>query len=64
MHELQLSLTLDDTNLLLEALGNLPFARVHQLIGRLQRQASAQLHEAETRAATTRSAPAEIGAAR
>lgn len=40
---LQLQLTLDDVNLLLEAVGALPFARVYGLVGRIQAQAAAQL---------------------
>lgn len=38
-----LSLTLAETNLILEALGNLPFVRVFQLIGKLQQQAESQV---------------------
>lgn len=40
---LQLQLSLDDVNLLLEAVGALPFARVYALVGRIQAQAAAQL---------------------
>jgi hypothetical protein len=40
---LKLTLTLDETNLILEALGNLPFARVYTLINAIQQQATAQL---------------------
>ncbi|MEK8048736.1 hypothetical protein AACH10_00625 [Ideonella sp. DXS22W] len=40
---LQLQLSLDDVNLLLEAVGALPFARVYGLVGRIQSQAAAQL---------------------
>lgn len=40
---LQLQLSLDDVNLLLEAVGALPFARVYALVGRIQSQAAAQL---------------------
>lgn len=43
MPELQLTLTLHETNLILEALGEMPFARVHQLIAKIQQQAHAQL---------------------
>jgi hypothetical protein len=43
MQELQFNLTLDETNLILEALGEMPFARVHQLIAKMQQQAHAQL---------------------
>ncbi|MEU9242404.1 hypothetical protein [Streptomyces shenzhenensis] len=38
-----LTLGLDETNLVLEALGQLPFARVYQLIAAIQDQAHKQL---------------------
>lgn len=38
-----MKLTVDELNLILESLGNMPFAKVHQLIGNIQQQASAQL---------------------
>jgi hypothetical protein len=41
--DLTLKLSLEEVNLVLEGLGNLPFARVFGLIGRIQEQASAQL---------------------
>jgi hypothetical protein len=44
---LYLHLTLDETNLLLEALGQLPYIQVHQLIAKIQEQASEQLQEAK-----------------
>ncbi|MFV8751770.1 hypothetical protein ACNOYE_14590 [Nannocystaceae bacterium ST9] len=40
---IELELTLDEVNLILESLGALPFARVYALIGRIQEQARAQL---------------------
>lgn len=40
---IELELPLDDINLILEALGALPFARVYAVIGRIQEQARAQL---------------------
>ena len=43
---LQLQLTLDDLNLVLEAVGALPFARVYGLVARIQEQAAAQLQAA------------------
>ena len=44
MHELKLTLTLEEVNALLEALGSQPFKQVHQLISKIQTQASSQLH--------------------
>ena len=44
--ELLLKLSLAEINLLLEALGQLPYARVHEVIARIQRQAHQQLQPA------------------
>jgi hypothetical protein len=44
---LYLHLTLEETNLLLEALGQMPYIQVHQLIAKIQQQASEQLEEAK-----------------
>jgi hypothetical protein len=41
--DLKLTLTLDETNLILEALGNLPFVRVYILINAIQQQAKTQI---------------------
>jgi hypothetical protein len=46
MNEIKLSLTIDEANAVLEALGNLPFARVYLLVAKIQEQAARQL-EAE-----------------
>lgn len=46
MNKIKLDLTVDETNLILEALGQLPFVRVYTLIGRLQEQARAQVDAA------------------
>lgn len=43
MQDLEFKLTLAETNLILEALGQLPFVRVHLLISKIQQQAHAQL---------------------
>jgi hypothetical protein len=43
MSNIKLELEIEETNLILEALGQLPFARVYTLIGRIQEQARAQL---------------------
>jgi hypothetical protein len=43
MKAINLHVSIDDANLILEALGNLPFAKVYALIGNLQAQASQQL---------------------
>lgn len=46
MNKLKLELTIDEINMTLEALGQLPFARVFQLIGTIQEQARAQVEAA------------------
>jgi hypothetical protein len=43
MKNIQLDLTIEETNIILEALGALPFARVYLLIGRIQERARQQL---------------------
>lgn len=43
MKDISLTLTIEETNLVLEALGNLPFARVFAVIGKIQEQARHQL---------------------
>lgn len=45
MKNIQLDLTIEDTNLILEALGALPFAQVYVLIGRIQDRARKQLDD-------------------
>lgn len=42
--EIQLNLTVEETNTVLEALGQLPYVRVHLLIDKVQQQATTQLH--------------------
>ena len=43
MEEISLQITVDEANLLLEALGTLPFVKVYALIGKVQEQAGQQL---------------------
>jgi hypothetical protein len=43
MKEINLGLKIDEINLVLSALGNLPFIQVHELINKIQSQASLQL---------------------
>jgi hypothetical protein len=40
---IRLELTLDEINTTLEALGNLPFIKVHELISKIHQQASPQV---------------------
>lgn len=45
-NHIQLDLSIEDTNLILEALGALPFAQVYMLIGRIQERARQQIADA------------------
>jgi hypothetical protein len=44
MQEINLRLTIEEANLILEGLGNLPFAKVYALVGKVQDQAGQQLN--------------------
>jgi hypothetical protein len=46
MKEITLTVSVDEANLILEGLGNMPFAKVYALVGRIQQQASRQLESA------------------
>lgn len=46
MKEVNLKLTIEETNAVLNSLGNLPFVQVHQLIAKIQTQAGQQLNGA------------------
>jgi hypothetical protein len=48
MNELTLILTLEEVNALLDALGSQPFKQVHQLITKIQTQATGQLQNAQS----------------
>lgn len=48
MKEIQLTLTVEETNLILEALGQMPFVKVYQTIGNIQQQSNQQLQETQT----------------
>ena len=43
MKELTLQLSIEETNLILEALGTMPFSKVYTLIAKIQEQAGQQL---------------------
>ena len=45
MKEITLKLTIEETNNILQSLGNLPFIQVNQLIQKIQQQAGQQLQE-------------------
>lgn len=48
MNEIELKLNLDEANLMLEALGHMPFVRVYALIAKVQEQAGLQLRPAQS----------------
>lgn len=43
--QLTLEITIDEANIILDALGNMPFKQVYTLIGKIQEQAGAQLSD-------------------
>ena len=43
--DIQLTLTADEINIILEGLGNLPFVKVYNIIGKIQEQANGQLNQ-------------------
>jgi hypothetical protein len=57
MKELNLNVTIDEANLILEGLGSLPFAKVYALVSKIQQQASQQLNGQEVKAAESAEAP-------
>lgn len=44
MNDIQLTITIDEANLILEALGQQPFVKVFKLIGKIQQQAGQQVN--------------------
>ena len=48
MKELNIKLTINELNLILESLGNLPYIRVYELINQIQNQAKEQLNGSST----------------
>ena len=49
MEQITLNLSLEETNQVLEALGQLPYINVYQLINKIQSQAQTQLETQEAR---------------
>lgn len=45
MQPIQLQLTLDEVNVILNALGNLPYAQVYQLIHKINQQSVPQVEQ-------------------
>jgi len=57
MQEIKLNLAVEDVNVVLEALGNLPFARVYELVGKIQGQAAEQIKASNVSRMETAAAP-------
>lgn len=61
MKDINLNITVDEANLILEGLGQMPFARVYALVGKLQDQAAQQLREDVSEAKVSKlKAPAAV----
>jgi hypothetical protein len=45
MNKVTINLSIDEANLVLEALGDMPYRRVYELVVKIQQQASEQLNE-------------------
>lgn len=43
MEQIKLTLTVEEANVILEALGNMPYKTVYQLVGKIQQQAAQQI---------------------
>lgn len=57
LRELTLRLSIAEANLILEALGGLPYVRVFELVGKIQRQATEQARRDNGGAASDRNLP-------
>jgi len=63
MNDIKMSVTVEEANLILEGLGQLPFARVYALVAKLQEQARGQI-EAQKQASPETNSEAPEEAAR
>ena len=50
MKELKLTVTIEEANVIMEALGQMPFAKVYALVAKLQEQAARQLNGGDDQA--------------
>ena len=48
MKDLNFTISIEETYLIMEGLGNLPFVKVHELIKKIHNQANEQLHPQES----------------
>ncbi|MCW2898698.1 MAG: hypothetical protein JWO67_963 [Streptosporangiaceae bacterium] len=63
MPQISLTLSVPDTNLILEALGQMPYARVYELVNTIHQQAMAQVGENATASPDGRDETGVAGAA-
>jgi len=61
MEKLKINLTIEEVNKVLEALGNMPYARVYELVQNIQQQAQSQLKGVDIQQPAT---PAENGSSK
>lgn len=63
MQEINLKVTVDEANLILEGLGHIPFAKVFALVGKIQQQAQEQLARNESESEQKAQNPAQSAGA-
>ena len=59
MNNIQLMLSLEEVNILLNALGNQPYAQIQPLIAKIQTQGSTQVQAAQSKQAAIPKTPVE-----
>lgn len=59
MNNIQLMLSLEEVNILLNALGNQPYTQIQPLIAKIQTQGSTQLQTAQNKQAAIPKTPVE-----
>ncbi len=60
MNDINLTVTIDEANLILEGLGHLPFGKVFALVAKVQEQASLQLNSEDQSGAEASSPPPTV----
>jgi hypothetical protein len=63
MNKLDIKLSVDEVNLILESLGHLPYLRVYELVTNIQGQAREQLEASQNGAAPVKQQEVKNGAA-
>ena len=57
MNNIKLEVTIDEANVILEALGGMPFAKVYALVGKIQEQAKQQMNASSQEKGATKEEP-------